>query len=163
MPTGEGKLYLATVEDLASRRIIGFGLSEHHDAELATAAIKMAVAVRGVDVAGTIFHTDRGSEYTAELFAAAVLEVSDHPIDGAHRVVSRQRRGRVVLLDAGVGAVPHDAVGHQAVGPPRGRRGSSTGTTGSAGTAPARCKPPVAYEAMLIARAAETGTEEEAA
>ena len=71
IPTGEGKLYLATVEDLASRRIIGFGLSEHHDAELATAAIKMAVAVRGGDVAGAIFHTDRGSEYTADMFAAA--------------------------------------------------------------------------------------------
>jgi putative transposase len=71
VPTEEGKLYLATVEDLGSRRIVGFGLSEHHDAELATAAIKMAVTVRGGDVAGVIFHSDRGSEYTAELFASA--------------------------------------------------------------------------------------------
>jgi putative transposase len=71
VPTEEGKLYLATVEDLASRRIIGFALSEHHDATLATAAIKMAVTVRGGDVAGSIFHTDRGSEYSAGLFAAA--------------------------------------------------------------------------------------------
>jgi putative transposase len=71
VPTEEGKLYLATVEDLASRRIIGFALSEHHDAEVATAAIKTAVAVRGGDVAGSIFHTDRGSEYSAGLFAAA--------------------------------------------------------------------------------------------
>ena len=71
VPTGEGKLYLATVEDLASRRIVGFGISEHHDAELATAALKMAVAVRGGDVAGTIFHSDRGSEYSATLFETA--------------------------------------------------------------------------------------------
>ena len=71
VPTGEGKLYLATVEDLASRRIIGFGLSEHHDTELATGAIKMAVAVRGGAVAGTIFHSDRGGEYHGELFALA--------------------------------------------------------------------------------------------
>jgi transposase InsO family protein len=42
----------------------------HHDAELAAAAIKMAVAVRGGDVAGVIFHTDHGSEYTAGLFGA---------------------------------------------------------------------------------------------
>jgi putative transposase len=76
VPTDEGKLYLATVEDLASRRIVGFGLSEHHDAELATGALKMAVAVRGGDVAGTIFHTDRGSEYSAELFAAACSTVA---------------------------------------------------------------------------------------
>ena len=71
VPTDEGKLYLATVEDLASRRIVGFGLSAHHDAELATAALKMAVAVRGGDVAGTIFHSDRGSEYSATLFESA--------------------------------------------------------------------------------------------
>jgi putative transposase len=71
VPTGEGKLYLAAVEDLASRRIIGFGLSEHHDTELATAAIKMAVAARGGAVAGTIFHSDRGGEYHGEFFASA--------------------------------------------------------------------------------------------
>src|SRR3954465_15203361 len=63
VPTDEGKLYLADVEDLASRRIVGFALSEHHDAELATGALKMAVTVRGGDVAGVIFHSDRGSEY----------------------------------------------------------------------------------------------------
>jgi putative transposase len=71
VPTGEGTLYLAAVEDLASRRIVGFGLSEHHDAELAAAALKMAVAVRGGAVAGTMFHSDRGGEYSAELFALA--------------------------------------------------------------------------------------------
>jgi putative transposase len=71
VPTDEGKLYLATVEDLASRRVVGFGLSEHHDAELATGALKMAAAVRGGDVAGTIFHSDRGSEYSATMFETA--------------------------------------------------------------------------------------------
>ena len=40
VPTVEGKLYLATVEDLAARRILGFGLSEHHDAELATLRVE---------------------------------------------------------------------------------------------------------------------------
>jgi putative transposase len=65
IPTEEGKLYLATVEDLCSRRLPGFAIGEHHDAELAAAAIKMAVAVRGGDVSGVIFHSDHGSEYTA--------------------------------------------------------------------------------------------------
>ena len=69
IPTEEGKLYLATVEDLASRRLPGFALGEHHDAELAANALKMAAAVRGGDVTGVIFHTDKGSEYTADLFA----------------------------------------------------------------------------------------------
>jgi transposase InsO family protein len=52
IPTDEGKLFLATVEDLASRRLPGFALSEHHDAPLAKAALCMAAAVRGGDVAG---------------------------------------------------------------------------------------------------------------
>lgn len=69
IPTGEGKLYLATVEDLASRRLAGFAIGEHHDAELAADALKMAGAVRGGDVRGVIFHSDKGSEYTADLFA----------------------------------------------------------------------------------------------
>lgn len=68
IPTDEGKLYLATVLDLFSRRLLGCPTSEHPDADLAGQAIKMAVAVRGGDVAGAIFHTDRGSTYTAESF-----------------------------------------------------------------------------------------------
>jgi transposase InsO family protein len=69
IPTREGKLYLAVVEDLASRRALGFAIGEHHDAALAAAAIKMAVTVRGGDVRGVTFHSDRGSEFTATSFA----------------------------------------------------------------------------------------------
>jgi putative transposase len=71
IPTDEGKLYLATVEDLASRRLPGFALGEHHDAALAKAALCMAAAVRGGDVAGVIFHSDKGGEYTGDVFAGA--------------------------------------------------------------------------------------------
>jgi putative transposase len=71
IPTAEGKLYLAAVEDLASRRVPGFAIDEHHDADLAAGALKMAAAVRGGDVGGVIFHSDRGSEYTSALFGAA--------------------------------------------------------------------------------------------
>ncbi|KWX00904.1 Integrase catalytic region [Carbonactinospora thermoautotrophica] len=46
-------------------------MSEHHDAALAVAAPRMAAATRGGEVRGVIFHSDRGSEYTAEAFAAA--------------------------------------------------------------------------------------------
>ena len=69
--TAEGKLQLASVLDVCSRRILGFALSEHHDAELAYGSLAMAVAVRGGQVGGVIMHTDRGSEYTAGLFRAA--------------------------------------------------------------------------------------------
>lgn len=71
IPTEEGKLYLAAVEDLASRRVPGFAIDDHHDATLAAGALKMAAAVRGGDVSGVIFHSDRGSEYTADFFEAA--------------------------------------------------------------------------------------------
>jgi putative transposase len=71
IPTDEGKLYLAAVLDLHSRRCVGFALGPHHDAELARAALCVAIAIRGGDVTGVIFHTDQGSEYTAELFAHA--------------------------------------------------------------------------------------------
>jgi putative transposase len=71
IPTGEGKLYLASVLDMASRRILGFALGEHHDAALAYGALAMAVAVRGGQVPGVVMHTDQGSEYTAGTVRAA--------------------------------------------------------------------------------------------
>lgn len=69
--TAEGKLQLASVLDVRSRRILGFALSEHHDAELAYGSLAMAVAVRGGQVGGVVLHTDQGSEYTAGMFRAA--------------------------------------------------------------------------------------------
>ena len=69
--TGEGKLYLDSVLDMGSRRVLGFALGEHHDAQLAYGALAMAVAVRGGQVPGVILHTDQGSEYTARSFRQA--------------------------------------------------------------------------------------------
>jgi putative transposase len=74
--TGQGKLYLASVLDMASRRVLGFALGEHHDTALAYGALAMAVAVRGGQVPGVIFHSDRGSEYTAGAFRAACQRLS---------------------------------------------------------------------------------------
>jgi transposase InsO family protein len=73
VPTDQGRLYLDSVLDMGSRRIVGFALGEHHDADLATAALRMAVAVRGGKdvIGGVIMHTDQGSEYTARNFRAA--------------------------------------------------------------------------------------------
>jgi transposase InsO family protein len=69
--TGEGKLHLASILDMGSRRVVGFALSEHHTAELAYGTLAMAVAVRGGAVPGVIMHADCGSEYTAGLYRAA--------------------------------------------------------------------------------------------
>jgi putative transposase len=75
--TDEGKLFLDSVLDVGSRRLVGFALSEHHDTDCAYGALAMAVAVRGgrEAVAGVIFHTDQGSEYTAHRFRAACQRI----------------------------------------------------------------------------------------
>jgi putative transposase len=74
--TGEGKLYLDSVLDMSSRRVLGFALGEHHNTQLAYGALAMAVAARGGQVPGVIFHTDQGSEYTARAFRAACQRLS---------------------------------------------------------------------------------------
>ncbi len=70
IPTDEGKLYLATVLDLFSRKLLACPTSEHPNAQLARDAIKIAATVRGgrKKIDGVIFHTDRGSTYTASSF-----------------------------------------------------------------------------------------------
>jgi putative transposase len=68
--TDEGWLYVASVMDLCSRRIIGWSTAEHLRAELATEALSMAIRARcpgpgagaGTD-AGLLHHSDRGVQY----------------------------------------------------------------------------------------------------
>lgn len=68
--TWEGKLYLATVIDLWSRRLIGFALGDNCKAPLVCDAMAMAIATRGGRdvIAGAVFHSDRGSQYTSGSF-----------------------------------------------------------------------------------------------
>ena len=64
---------MASVIDLASRHLIGWSMSDRHDAGLVTGALEAAVAARGQGkLPGTIFHTDRGAEqYTSAACANA--------------------------------------------------------------------------------------------
>lgn len=90
------KLYLATVIDLYSRRLLGAATGLHPDAALACSALTMAVTARGgVDAVNgprwrhdmsqrVIFHTDRGSTYTSNAFTAL-----------CRRLGVRQSMGRV--------------------------------------------------------------------
>jgi len=70
LATSEGWLYLATVIDLFSRRVIGWSLTEHMRTSLVTDALATAVATRGGLVDGVTFHSDRGSQYTSVEFGA---------------------------------------------------------------------------------------------
>jgi putative transposase len=69
--TDEGKLQLDSVLDMGSRRIVGFAIGEHHDAELAYGALSVAVRGGKEAISGVIMHTDQGSEFTANAFRAA--------------------------------------------------------------------------------------------
>jgi transposase InsO family protein len=66
--TWEGWLYLATVIDIASRRIVGYAIADHLRTELVSAALANAVAARD-PAPGVIFHADRGCQYTSTEFA----------------------------------------------------------------------------------------------
>jgi transposase InsO family protein len=65
VPTGEGWLYLAAVEDLHSRRIVGWAMGARIDSRLVVDALEMAVA-RRLPGAGLVAHSDRGSQYASE-------------------------------------------------------------------------------------------------
>jgi transposase InsO family protein len=61
--TNQGKLYCCATKDLFSNRIVGYSIDSRMKARLVVAAIEMAVARRGGDVAGCILHSDRGSQF----------------------------------------------------------------------------------------------------
>ena len=62
IPTGEGRLYLAIIKDLCTRKIVGYAFSEHIDTALDSGALDMAVR-RCKPPKGLIFHSDRGVQY----------------------------------------------------------------------------------------------------
>jgi putative transposase len=66
--TWEGWLFLATVIDIASRRVVGYAMADHLRTELISDALGNAVAARD-PAPGVIFHSDRGAQYTSASFA----------------------------------------------------------------------------------------------
>ncbi|MFE2475284.1 IS3 family transposase [Streptomyces sp. NPDC059389] len=66
--SGAKPLYLATVIDLASRRLAGWAIADHMRTELVIDALAAAERTRG-GLAGAIMHTDHGSQYTSRAFA----------------------------------------------------------------------------------------------
>jgi putative transposase len=67
--TDEGWLYLATLIDLYSRRLVGWAVEDHMRVELVLEALSMALAVRQPP-AGLLHHTDRGSVYASGQYRA---------------------------------------------------------------------------------------------
>jgi putative transposase len=71
--TWEGWLYLTTVIDLASRRVVGWSMADHMRTELVADALRMAIAARH-PAPGLIFHSDRGTQYTSAEFTGLLAE-----------------------------------------------------------------------------------------
>lgn len=83
--TWEGWAYLATVIDLASRRVVGWAIAEHMEASLVCDALNTAIAARR-PAPGWIFGSDRGSQYTSTEFRALLT--------AHHGVQSLSRKGQ---------------------------------------------------------------------
>ncbi len=73
--TGEGWLYLASVLDLGSRRLLGYSMAGHMRTELVADALTMAAGARGGLTAGIVFHGDRGSQYLSGEYRRLVADL----------------------------------------------------------------------------------------
>lgn len=78
----DGFLFLVAILDLFSRRAVGWAVGSRLDAELSRSALSKALVTRRPD-AGLVFHSDRGSEFTAGVFTSALAA------SGAHVSLSR--------------------------------------------------------------------------
>jgi putative transposase len=81
--TWEGWLYLATVLDCFSKKVVGYAMAEHPRTELVTGALRRAARTVGFQPGETIFHSDRGCQYLSAGFAAVAEEL------GVRRSVGR--------------------------------------------------------------------------
>jgi putative transposase len=89
--TWEGWCYLATVIDLASRRVVGYAVDDHMRTELIERALETALGQRQ-PAPGLIFHSDRGSQYTSRAYRAA-RGAWHPPVPKPTAAVLGQRRG----------------------------------------------------------------------
>ncbi|HEX7489293.1 MAG TPA: DDE-type integrase/transposase/recombinase, partial [Anaeromyxobacteraceae bacterium] len=100
LPVLGGFLFLVVNLDLFSRKVVGWSLGDHLDAELSGEALRRAIA-SGQPEPGLLFHSDRGSEFAAQSFRHLLAQI------GAVQSMSRKgdccrRRRRELLLDAEV-------------------------------------------------------------
>lgn len=73
--TAAGWVYTAFVQDLYSRRIVGWQVTDHLGADLALDALEMAIWARGGAVDGLVHHSDRGVQYTSIRYAERLDQI----------------------------------------------------------------------------------------
>jgi transposase InsO family protein len=91
IPTWEGWLYLATVIDCATRKVVGWAMDDHYRTPLITSAIEMAARNLNLPT-DAVFHSDRGSNYTSSDFAAVLQRL------GIRQSVGPGRQSRDMTL-----------------------------------------------------------------
>jgi transposase InsO family protein len=96
IPTREGWVYLAVVEDLFSRMVVGWSMGETMESRLVVDALEMAIARRRPG-AGLLAHSDRGSQYASEHYQRALAGGGDRVQHERRRPVLGQRADGVVL------------------------------------------------------------------
>ncbi len=75
LPVGDGEfLYLATVIDCFSRRVVGWSIADHMRTSLVADALRMAAHIRG-SLNGAIFHSDHGAQYASREFVGLCGEL----------------------------------------------------------------------------------------
>jgi putative transposase len=83
IPTGEGPLWLASVRDAFSRRVVGWKASDRADTELVLGALEYALWSRNVQRDRLIFHSDHGAQYTAIRFTQRLVDAGARPSMGS--------------------------------------------------------------------------------
>ena len=80
-PTREGKVYCCVVLDAHSRRVVGWSIDNHQASSLVTNALAMAISNRAPS-AGTVIHSDHGSQFTSWAFSERVRQAGLVPSMG---------------------------------------------------------------------------------
>ena len=83
IPTGEGPLWLASVRDAFSRRVVGWKASDRADTELVLGALEYALWSRNVERERLVFHSDHGAQYTAIRFTQRLVDAGARPSMGS--------------------------------------------------------------------------------
>lgn len=107
IPTREGDLYLATIMDLYSRKIVGWAMADHLKTELPLAALTMALEQRQPPP-GLLHHSDRGSQYTSAVYQSV--------LNGYHCQPSMSRTGNCLdnaAMESFFGTLKSELVHHR--------------------------------------------------
>ncbi len=111
-PTGTGKVYLAAVLDVFSRRIVGWSIADHLRTELVTDALQMALWRRQPSDGQTVLHSDHGTQFTSWMFGRRLRAAGLLGSMGSIGGLLRQLDDGIVFRNAPTRAAGRTDLGH---------------------------------------------------